>query len=138
MWDRDVGPRHYAPGMATEVQVAVDCVDPARLVGFWADLLGYEIEAAGPEWASAVDPDGVGPRLLFHRVPEEKVVKNRLHLDVRVGGPRGTPKPARRPVVDAAVTRLVAVGATHVRTDDDEVDYFAVLLDPDGNEFCVC
>lgn len=66
------------------------------------------------------------------------MVKNRPHLDVRVGGPRGTPKRTRRPLVDAEVTRLVAAGATHLRTDDDEVDYFAVLLDPDGNEFCVC
>jgi hypothetical protein len=53
--------------------VAVDCADPARLAGFWAEVLGYrrqETDAA--EWAALVDPHGTGPRLLFHRVPEGK------------------------------------------------------------------
>jgi hypothetical protein len=76
--------------------------------------------------------------VLFHCVPEGKVVKNRLHLDVWVGGVRGAPKELRRPLVDAEVGRLLRMGATHVRTDDDETDYFAVMRDPEGNEFCIC
>jgi len=126
--------------MATEIQVAVDCVAPAQLVRFWAAALGYVTESspAGSDWATAADPAGTGPRLLFHRVPEPKVVKNRLHLDVRAGGPRGTPKDAKRAAVDAAAEWLCSIGASHVRTVEDESDYFAVLLDPESNEFCVC
>jgi hypothetical protein len=124
--------------MTREVQVAVDCADPARLAAFWVVVLGYRHQGTDdPRWAAIVDPDGVRPRLLFHRVPEGKVVKNRVHLDVRVSGAGDVPMAARRPLVDAEVPRLVALGATHVRTDDDGVDYFAVLQDPEGNEFCV-
>ena len=61
-----------------------------------------------------------------------------MHLDVRAGGPRGTSITWRRPVVDAEVTRLLDAEATHVRTIEDESDYFAVMLDPEGNEFCIC
>jgi len=141
--------------MATQVQISVDCADPERLARFWADVLGYQLEdppsghdswsdysravaGAGQEWHAVVDPDGVGPRVLFHRVPEAKVVKNRLHLDVRAGGARGTPKEQRRPLVDAEANRLRSVGATLVRTEDEDDDYFAVMQDPEGNEFCVC
>jgi catechol 2,3-dioxygenase-like lactoylglutathione lyase family enzyme len=123
-----------------QVQIAVDCADPDKLADFWADVLGYAVEKlpSGPDWSAVVDPDGTGPRLLFHRVPEPKITKNRLHLDVRAGGPRGTPKQAKCSLVDAEVERLTARGATHVRTIEDEDDYFAVMLDPEGNEFCVC
>jgi hypothetical protein len=141
--------------MAREVQVSIDCADPEGLARFWADALGYRdedppaghrswaafSEAAGEPgqaWHAVVDPDGVGPRVLFHRVPEGKVVKNRLHLDVRTAGPRGTPKEQRRPLVDAEAARLAGTGAIHVRTEEDADDYFAVMLDPEGNEFCIC
>jgi hypothetical protein len=141
--------------MSREIQVTVDCADAGLLARFWADVLGYRVEhpppghqswaeysravgAPGEEWSAVVDPDGVGPRLLFQRVPEGKVAKNRLHLDVRAGGPRGTSREVRRPLVDAEVTRLVGVGATHLRTVEDDVDYFAVMQDPEGNEFCIC
>jgi hypothetical protein len=142
-------------GMATEVQIAVDCADPERLARFWADALGYLEEppphghatwsvyslAVGGEdegWSAIVDPEGIGPRMLFHRVPEPKIAKNRLHLDVRAGGPRGTPVESRRPRVDRAAARLATLGATAVRAVRDADDYFVVMLDPEGNEFCVC
>jgi hypothetical protein len=125
-------------GMTRQLQVAVDCADPARLAAFWAGVLAYQRQdVPGDDWAALVDPLGVGPRLLFHRVPEGKVVKNRVHLDVRVSGPGEVPMAARRPLVDAEAARLAALGATHLRTDDDGVDYFAVLQDPEGNEFCI-
>jgi catechol 2,3-dioxygenase-like lactoylglutathione lyase family enzyme len=141
--------------MRKEIQLAVDCADPGLLARFWADVLGYRLEdppsgypswsdfsravgTPGEEWNAVVDPEGVGPRILFHRVPEGKIAKNRLHLDVRVSGVRGTPKLARRPLVDAEARRLVSGGATHVRTVEDQTDYFAVMQDPEGNEFCVC
>jgi catechol 2,3-dioxygenase-like lactoylglutathione lyase family enzyme len=140
--------------MTRQLQVAIDCADPARLASFWAVVLGYRLEAPPPgfsswpelsaamgadgeAWAAVVDPDGVRPRLFFHRVPERKLVKNRVHLDVRVSGPAGTPVQLRRQAVDAEVGRLLGVGATHLRTVEDETDYFAVMQDPEGNEFCV-
>ena len=89
----------------------------------------------GEGWAVIVDPDGHGPAVLFHRVPEAKVGKNRLHLDVFLSP--GAPVEERRPLVAPEVDRLVALGATHLRTDDDGDDYYAVLHDPEGNEFCV-
>ena len=139
--------------MGRPVQIAIDCADPARLAQFWAEVLGYHLAEPPPgyaswqefssavggpdeEWNAVVDPAGTGPRVFFHRVPEHKVVKNRVHLDIRIA-PAGTPKEERRPLVDTEVARLITMGATHVRTDDDETDYFAVMQDPEGNEFCV-
>jgi catechol 2,3-dioxygenase-like lactoylglutathione lyase family enzyme len=125
--------------MTVQLQIAIDCRDPLTLADFWAKALGYRVEAGIPDgWAAVVDPGEHGPRLLFHRVPEGKIVKNRLHLDVRVGGPRGTAKQIRRPLVDADAERLRGLGATHLRTEDDEADYFVVMQDPEGNEFCLC
>jgi len=134
--------------------VAIDCADPELLARFWAEVLDYRpqdpppgypswsrfskaVGAPGEAWNAVVDPDGVGPRVLFHRVPEGKVVKNRVHLDVQVSGTAAEPVERRRPLVDAEVSRLVALGATHLRTVDDETDYFAVMQDPEGNEFCI-
>ena len=140
-------------GVGRRVQIAIDCADPTRLAQFWAEVLAYDLAdppsgyatwrefaaaVGGPdeEWHAVVDPAGTGPRVFFHRVPEGKVVKNRVHLDIRIA-PAGTPKEQRRPLVDAEVQRLSGLGASHVRTDDDETDYFAVMQDPEGNEFCI-
>ncbi len=74
---------------------------------------------------------------MFHRVPEGKVAKNRVHLDGRVVDTEVMPKEMRKPLVDAEVGRLVGAGAAHLRTEDDEIDYFTVMQDPEGNEFCI-
>lgn len=68
-------------------QVAFDCAEPVRVARFWADTLGYQAEDDDDQGksAAALDPTGVGPRLYFQCVPEGKVIKNRLHLDIRVG-----------------------------------------------------
>ncbi len=92
------------------------------------------------EWDSAsavVDPDGVGPRIFFQRVPEGKVVKNRVHLDLNVGGPRSAPHDERRRRVDAEVARLVQLGARQSRTVQERGEYFINMFDPEGNEFDV-
>ena len=69
-----------------QVQVTFDCTEPGRVARFWAETLGYEAEYDDQDGsAAAQDPTGAGPRLYFQRVPENKVVKNRVHLDVRVG-----------------------------------------------------
>ena len=140
--------------MVRRLQVAIDCADPERLVTFWAAALGYVTDGppaghaswqefsrsagdAGESWAAVVDPAGAGPRVLFHRVPEPKAGKNRVHVDVRVSAIGPVPAETRRRQVDAEVARLQALGASHLRTEEDEHDYFAVMTDPEGNEFCI-
>jgi len=143
--------------MAVPIQVTFDCADPDRLAHFWADLLGYQLDpppegydswekwlttqgVPESEWnsASAVsDPDGHGPRICFQRVPEPKDRKNRVHLDVNVGGPRGTPDAERRSAVDAAVERAVGLGATKVRLVEEVFGRHYVMQDIEGNEFCL-
>jgi hypothetical protein len=86
-----------------QFQVTFDCAEPERVARFWCEVLGYVVPPAPEGFATwdefdralppaaqgsafaCVDPSGVGPRLFFQRVPEGKVVKNRVHLDVRVG-----------------------------------------------------
>jgi hypothetical protein len=143
--------------MATRIQVTFDAADPPALAAFWGELIGY-VEQDPPEgfdsweaWAEAndvprerwgdyaarVDPDGAGPRLYFQRVPEPKTAKNRVHLDLDVGGGRGTPMEELRRNVAAAVERAVAAGATKVRGVDEGCEHWVVLQDPEGNEFCM-
>ncbi len=144
--------------MATNVQIVFDCADPDRLATFWATALHYQLqpppdgyaswedllrEVGVPEerWGDAsavVDPDGAGPRVYFQRVPEGKVVKNRVHLDLNVGGGAATPLEERRAAVDAEVDRLVGEGATIMRPGwVQDGEYCVVMQDPEGNEFCV-
>ncbi|HET9556055.1 MAG TPA: VOC family protein, partial [Actinomycetota bacterium] len=88
------------------------------------------------DYDARVDPDGVGPRLYFQRVPEAKTAKNRVHLDLEVSG-RGIPLEEVRRQVAAAVERAVAAGATKVREVDEADEHWVVLQDPEGNEFCL-
>jgi Glyoxalase-like domain len=93
------------------------------------------------EWddgAYIQDPDGVLPAISFMKVPEPKVVKNRVHLDVQAGGGRGEPWDVRWPRVTRRVEELVAAGATVIREDvqNGKPDH-VVMADPEGNEFCV-
>ncbi|MFD4229662.1 VOC family protein [Streptomyces sp. NPDC058545] len=144
--------------MSTRWTVTLDCAHPSRLAEFWALALGYvpKPPPAGfgsweewfahhgipeEEWddgAYLSDPDGAGPTLSFLKVPEPKVAKNRVHLDVQAGGGRETPWEVRWPRVTEAVTRLTAAGATVVREHemDGRPDHVE-MTDPEGNEFCV-
>lgn len=151
--------------MATEVQVTVDCADPARLVRFWCQALGYAPEPPPSGFASwygylrsigvpedkledgpggdycdsIIDPDGRGPRIWFQTVPEGKSIKNRLHLDLEIGGGRRTPIEERRRRIRAEADRLVAAGARLLtELDRGGLDHVAIVMqDPEGNEFCL-
>ena len=136
-------------------QVTFDCADPERVARFWCAVLGYVVPPPPPGFASwdefdrslpparqgsafaCVDPTGVGPRLYFQRVPEGKAVKNRLHLDVRVG--TGLVGDERLAVLEAESARLVALGAVRVRLmrADGFDESCQVMQDVEGNEFCL-
>lgn len=110
--------------------LCIDTRDPRAIAPFWEQALGWrrtsetehEIEVAPPESNPA---DGAVPYLLFLKVPEEKSVKNRLHLDLR---------PADQ---EAEVERLIGLGARRVSVGQTPEMPWVVLADPDGNEFCV-
>ena len=132
--------------MARRIQITFDCADPSALAEFWARALGY-IEQPPPAgcatWtehfaandlpvpeegaiSAIVDPDGIGPRLLFMKVPEGKLAKNRVHLDIPAGEGRS-----------AEARRLVALGGTLVRNVKADAGGWIVMLDPEDNEFCL-
>lgn len=152
--------------MSRHIQVTFDAHDPRALSTFWRDALGYVHPAPPgvtlPEGAdplaawdefverigipveernsrSAIeDPEGRGPRIFFQRVPEDKVTKNRLHLDVRAAP--GLQGDERMAALEAECERLVALGAARVRRVDPAPPMetgFIVMTDPEGNEFCL-
>jgi hypothetical protein len=108
--------------------VTFDCADPERLARFWSAALGSAPAEVSEEAASVASPGGVGPRLLFLKVPEGKAAKNRVHLDLASAG-----------AMDTEVERLVRLGARRLRLVEEEGDFglFTVMQDPEGNEFCV-
>jgi hypothetical protein len=89
-------------------------------------LLGYEVDGdVDARWVHLVAPDGL-PTINLQRVPETKRGKNRLHLDVFVDDPA--------PWIERAKT----LGAKQLRLHDSDADWFCVMSDPAGNEFCIC
>ena len=138
-----------------QFQVTFDCAEPERVARFWCEVLGYvvppppegfaswdEVDRAQPpedqgSRFACVDPTGVGPRRFFQRVPQGKVVKNRVHLDVRVG--TGMVGEERLAALEAECARLIPLGATRFQLllADDENESCLVMQDVEGNEFCL-
>ena len=106
--------------------IGFDCADPDLVAAFWAAAMGFEVAGSYPEGTFVDDPSGVSKGLFFQRVPEPKVVKNRVHLDLR---PTGS--------MAEEVRRLEGLGATVQGRVDVEGSFWTVMLDPEGNEFCV-
>lgn len=136
--------------------VTVDATDPNRLAEFWGFALGYILQPP-PEgfetwesfadamhltaedrerYAAVIDPQGIGPRILFQRVPEDKAVKNRWHLDIDVVD-RSLPKDQHDRNREAKIKALIRRGATETQRFDEPVGRWVVMTDPEGNEFCV-
>jgi Glyoxalase-like domain len=140
--------------MATDFQVTIDCSAPHELADWWAETLGWQVEPQDAAFirrmidaghasqadttthrgalvwkagAAITSPDPGRPRVLFQLVPEAKTVKNRVHLDLRVGEERH----------EAEVARLVGRGATELSRGSQGPYRWVVLADPEGNEFCV-
>ncbi len=112
--------------------ICFDCADPRRVAGFWAEVLGYTLQPPDPgdadEESAPIEPPpgaGGGLRLWFNKVPEPKVVKNRVHIDINMPD-------------DAEMQRLQALGAhplQEIRGDDGTL-WWTIMADPEGNEFC--
>ncbi|SEQ25575.1 hypothetical protein SAMN05216188_102562 [Lentzea xinjiangensis] len=125
-------------GSIKKIQVTFDCAEPARVARFWSEVLGYD---APPEtdgsWSACTDPSGEGPRFYFQRVPEGKVVKNRVHVCVRAG--TGLVGAERLAALQAERARLEPLGAVCVRVmeADEENESCIVMQDVEGNEFCL-
>ena len=151
--------------MPARFQLVIDCQNPELLACFWAAALGYVLEplpegfATWDDWRrdigfgdselgigtdSIINPRGDGPRIWFHALPDAKVVKNRLHLDIHAStdGPyassiRDIPLEVRKQRVDAEARRLTDLGGTLTGAmSEDGLDWYAVgMKDPEGNEF---
>jgi hypothetical protein len=138
--------------MVTPHQIAIDCTDPHAQARFWAAAMDLEVEDHHDQiqqmvadgyatsddhveidgrlaWrtAAACRSEDRRTRLLFQVVPEAKVGKNRVHIDLDVG-------PDQR---DAEVARLLELGATRLWSASQGPHEWVTLADPEGNEFCV-
>jgi len=142
--------------MAYDFQVVIDCARPHVLADWWADALGWEVEPSDEafirrmvaeghaseedttthrgklvwrEGAAIRHPEGLhrAPRVLFQLVPEPKTVKNRVHLDLRIG----------EDDMDQTVERLTAAGASFLHRGNQGPHHWVTIADPEGNELCV-
>ena len=122
------GPRGTMECMPSRIAaIAIDAVDPRLVADFWCTALGWHVVGEDGEVISLGPPDGAWPTIDVVRVPERKVVKNRLHLDLRADG---VPTPDE-------VDRLVSLGARRVEVGQGPDVSWVVLADPEGNEFCL-
>jgi predicted enzyme related to lactoylglutathione lyase len=107
--------------------ITIDCADPVALAGFWAAILGTEVESTlgDAHYIDLASRPGL-PHLRFHRVPERKAVKNRLHFDLMAED------------IEAAADHVERLGGRRTGESHTEYDYtWIVLTDPEDNEFCV-
>jgi hypothetical protein len=144
--------------MTVPYQLVIDCSSPELVVPFWTAALHYVVAPPPSGFDSSddfyrsigvpedelgggadrlEDPNGEGPSIWFQIVPEQKTVKNRIHIDINASGGREVPFDSRRDLVEAEADRLVSLGATRLGTSSPEdCDHYAVAMsDPEGNEF---
>ena len=143
--------------MTVPFQVTFDAHHPPTLAEFWALALEYVVQPPPPgfdsweaflvelkvpeeQWesrAAIVDPQDEGPRVFFQQVPEGKTAKNRVHLDVSISGGPGTDEATRRSRIEQHAARLAGAGASEVDRIEEYGEFWIVMTDPEGNEFCV-
>ncbi|HYZ92989.1 MAG TPA: VOC family protein [Actinomycetota bacterium] len=114
--------------MSRKIGLVLDCHDPEALAAFWAPALGYNHIGSVENYALLLSDDGASPKLLLQRVPEDKTIKNRMHLDIEIAD------------VDAEVERLEGLGAKRLEAGSrsEHGTKWVIMTDPEGNEFCVC
>jgi predicted enzyme related to lactoylglutathione lyase len=117
----------------TILNVTFDCTDAGRVARFWAEASGWPLRQQDPspgheEYSVGPPADGrqSGPRLYFVTVPEPRIVKNRIHLDLLPAG--GSQQDE--------IARLVELGATVAESQVPGAGW-VVMADPEGNEFCL-
>jgi len=114
--------------------VTIDCSEPAKVAAFWNEALHWGGTSVADDGGGAIcGPPGGGTYLEFIKVPEEKVVKNRVHLGCTAG---------ELDALDAEIGRLLALGATIAWEEDFPPEVAAgyrnvILRDVEGNEFCL-
>ena len=139
------------------LQVVFDSRDPASLSKFYADALHYKLQdppsgseswadylrgqgIPEEEWDNAspiVDPTGKGPRIYFQQLDTPKLGKNRIHIDINASDGLSVPLARRKEQVSLEVQRLLKLGASKQQELEEMGEYCVVMLDPEGNEFCV-
>jgi hypothetical protein len=107
-------------------ELIVDCKDPHLVGGFWQQVLGWEISERADDYLELTNPEHPYPTLLFGQVPDQKIVKNRLHIDV---SPRELSQ-------EEEVERIIGLGARRIDIGQGDTPW-VVLGDPEGNEFCI-
>jgi predicted enzyme related to lactoylglutathione lyase len=108
--------------------ISLDCQDAGKLASFWSEVLERPVDPGATEDFAAIGLDGsegAGPAWMFHKVPEEKKAKNRVHVDFI------------SPDLSKEVERLLELGAAHIRDVEEGGYRWATLADPQGNEFDV-
>ena len=103
--------------------VVFDSSDATALATFWAGVLSSEVDAGSNEFFATVNKAADGPTLMFLQVPEPRVGKNRLHLDLASAD------------WAAEVDRLIALGAKRHDEHDEYGTHWITLADPEGNVF---
>ncbi len=111
--------------MADSLVLTLDCRDLDVQTAFWCGALGYELAGGARQYRALVHPAGTQPKLLLQQVAEPKSAKNRLHLDLHVAD------------AETEAARLEGLGATRSTRVDEFGLHWVVMLDPEGNEFCV-
>jgi predicted enzyme related to lactoylglutathione lyase len=112
-------------GYARVGAIMIDCHDPEALFEFWSQIVGVEIEHRYPDYIFTTTLPGNRIRLAFQEVPEDKVVKNRLHLDLAHTEP------------EVFIARVESLGGSRIEDHQTGEFGWTVLADPEGNEFCV-
>ena len=138
--------------MAYDFQIALDCAHPHELADWWAEMLGWEVEPSNEDFIREMVAKGYATedqttthkgvlvwregqaifhpeskqRFLFQLVPEEKTVKNRMHLDIRMGADK----------IEAELERLTARRRTLHRGKQGPHEWITIE-DPEGNELCL-
>jgi hypothetical protein len=107
--------------------IVIDATEPMLVADFWCSVLGWEIIEQSDEWVSIAAVDRAGPVIDVVPVPDGKIRKNRVHLDIRADGV-GT---------STELERLLALGALRVDVGQSTDVSWVVLADPEGNEFCL-
>lgn len=110
--------------------LVLDCRDPERLAPFWESALGYVVAGTEGNYTlltPTADRDA-GSRFVLQRVPEDKLGKNRMHIDLHT------------PDIEGTAARLEALGGRRLApgTMSEFGETWILMADPEGNEFCIC